>query len=82
MAPPADPVLRAVAAAAVNVPVNVATPAGTQASLVVTSDYISAEGQECRAYTLSSGAGLACTDGTTWREIPPLAPAANTGPTQ
>jgi hypothetical protein len=82
-APPADPILRAVATAAVNVPVSVTSPAhSTSITLTVTSDYISAEGQECRAYTLGAAANLACTNGTSWRHIPALAPSDNPGPTQ
>ncbi len=82
MAPASDPILRAVAAATVNVPVSVVSAAGTPVSLIVTADYNSAAGEECRAYTLGGGQDLACTDGKAWRQIPPLAPAANTGPTQ
>jgi len=79
-AAPADPVLRAVAAASVNVPVSVTTPENpAPLSLTVTSDYVSAAGEECRAYTLGGAQNLACTDGTTWRDIPPLAPADNPG---
>lgn len=82
-APPTDPILRAVAAAALNVPVSVTSPAyPTSVTLVVTSDYISAEGQECRAYTLGGAQNLACTDGATWRDIPSLAPADNPGVSQ
>jgi hypothetical protein len=80
---PADPILRAVAAAAVNIPASVTSPAyPTATTLTVTSEYISAEGQECRAYTLGASQNLACTDGTTWRQIPSLAPSDNPGPTQ
>jgi hypothetical protein len=82
-APPADPILRAVAAAALDVPVSVTSPAyPTPMTLTVTADYISAEGQECRAYTLGATQNLACTDGTAWRQIPPLAPSDNPGPAQ
>lgn len=78
--PPTDPILRAVAAAIVNVPVSVTSPADhSPTTLIVTSDYVSAEGQECRAYTLGGAQNLACTDGTAWREIPPLAPSDNPG---
>jgi hypothetical protein len=70
-AAPADPILQAVAAGSPNVPL--ATAAGT---VTITSDYISAAGQECRAYTLAAPGAppaekLACNDGG-WRGIPPL----------
>lgn len=78
--PPTDPILRAVATAIVNVPVSVTAPAyPSPVTLTVTSDYTSAGGQECRAYTLGAAQNLACTDGTNWREIPPLAPSDNPG---
>jgi hypothetical protein len=78
-----NPVLQSVAAGALNTPLAVATPQGTQ-TVTVLSDYISGEGQECRAYTLAAAGALpaqklACNDGTAWRDIPPLAPAANPG---
>jgi hypothetical protein len=78
-AQPVDPVLQAVAAGKPNLPQTLA--AGT---VTVTSDYISAAGQECRAYTLAPpGAApaskLACNDGG-WRDIPPLLPTPGYAP--
>jgi hypothetical protein len=76
---PADPILQAVATA--RLPQTVTIPSGA-AIVTVTSDYISAEGNECRGYTLATAGGpptphLACNDGAAWRHIPPLAPADN-----
>jgi hypothetical protein len=87
---PVDPIMRAVATASLAAPVSaVSTAYAGPVTVTVTSDYISAEGQECRSYTLAGGglpganAGptthLACTDGTNWREIPSLAPSVNPG---
>jgi len=81
-----NPILQAIATAAPNTPLSVATPQGTQ-TITVLSDYISGEGQECRAYSLAAPGTapmqkLACNDGTAWRDIPPLALAANPGPQQ
>jgi hypothetical protein len=82
-AAPSDPIMRAVAAARLGTPVAAASPAYPgPVTVTITSDYISAEGQECRAYTISSGSltsHLACTDGANWREIPALAPSVNPG---
>lgn len=77
-APPQNPVLAAVATAPLNTPI--ATPG--QQTVTVLSDYTSGEGDECRAYTRAApGAApaqnLACQEGGTWRNIPPLAPSAN-----
>jgi len=77
--PQANPVLQAVATAALNTPLAVAAPQGP-AIVTVLSDYISGEGQECRAYTLAengaSAQKLACSDGTAWHDIPPLNPGS------
>jgi hypothetical protein len=76
---PPDPILQAVATST-RLPQTVITPSGT-VIVTVTSDYISAEGNECRGYTLAAGGQpalhLACHDGAAWRNIPPLAPADN-----
>jgi hypothetical protein len=82
-AAPQNPVLAAVAGAALNVPTAISGPQGPQ-TVTVLSDYISGEGQECRTYSLAAPGALpsphlACQDGTAWRDIPPLAPQANPG---
>lgn len=78
-APPASPVLQAVATGAPNVPAELATPQGP-ATVTVLSDYISGEGQECRAYSLAvaglAAQKLACNDGAAWHDIPPLNPGS------
>lgn len=78
---PADPILQAVATASPFRPTSVSTPSGP-VTLTVTSDYASAEGNECRAFTMATATAslapqLACNQGNAWREIPPLAPADN-----
>jgi hypothetical protein len=78
--PPMDPILNAAATRGPGAALSVATPNGP-VTVTVTSDYASAEGNECRAYTTTTAgaqaAHLACNQGSTWREIPPLAPADN-----
>jgi hypothetical protein len=77
---PADPILNAVSTATPGAAISVATANGP-VTVTVTSDYNSAEGNECRAYTTitpaARSAHLACNQGAAWREIPPLAPADN-----
>lgn len=74
--PPSDPILQAVATGAPGAPLSVATPAGA-VTVTITSDYISAAGQECRAYALSAPGALtqsrlACNQPGGWRTVPPL----------
>jgi hypothetical protein len=78
-APPTDPILQAVAIATPANPAGVTTPTGP-ATVTVTSDYVSAAGNECRVYVVAANAAvaparLACRDGAVWRDIPPLTSA-------
>jgi len=75
---PTDPVLAFVASAQVGLPGEVAAPAyGGTVTVEVQSQYFAASGTICRTYQVSapgggSRAGLACKEGSTWQNIPPL----------
>jgi hypothetical protein len=78
-APPLDPILQAVATGAPGAPLTVATPTGA-VTVTITADYISAAGQECRAYALAAPGALtqsklACNGPAGWQTIPPLTQA-------
>ncbi len=78
MVTPADPVLAFVATAQLGLPGEVAAPAyGGTVTVEVHSQYFAASGNTCRTYQVSapgggSRSGLACREGGTWQNIPPL----------
>jgi hypothetical protein len=75
---PADPVLAFVGTAQLGLPAEVAAPAdGGTVTVEVQSQYFAASGYICRTYQVTapgggSHAGLACREGSTWQNIPPL----------
>ncbi len=85
MVTPADPVLAFVASAQPGLPGEVAAPAdGGTVTVEVQSQYFAASGTTCRTYQVSapgggSRAGLACKEGNTWQNIPPLTSGATVG---
>ncbi len=85
MVTPADPVLAFVASAQPGLPGEVAAPAyGGTVTVEVQSQYFAASGTTCRAYQVSlpgggSHAGLACREGSTWQNIPPLTSGETVG---
>ena len=85
MVTPADPVLAFVASAQLGLPGEVAAPAyGGTVTVEVQSQYFAASGTTCRSYQVSppgggSRAGLACREGSTWQNIPPLTSGATIG---
>ena len=82
---PADPVLAYVATAQIGLPGEVTAPAyGGTVTVDVQSQYFAASGNTCRTYQVNtpgggSRAGLACRDGSTWQNIPPLNSGATVG---